>query len=167
MNPAISCSDGCGQNRYLNYSACSIKLISSTTDQEQQDFRSYLSSCATCNYTFFAMPFVLYCAQEGEGLCQLEVWAYPNFGWALQWLSRDHSLLIVSTGTQLWSLPSPSSAGMHSLTGVDMMENVKHKKNRNQKGLCACSDEFLKSQHLILFCPFQNETTGKSLKNCG
>lgn len=65
---AISCSDGCGQNRYLNYSACSVKLISSTADQEQQDFRSYLSSWAACNYTFSELPFVLYCAQEREGL---------------------------------------------------------------------------------------------------
>lgn len=81
-------------------------------------------------------------------------------------MSRDHSVLSVNTRSQLYSLPSPSGAVMHSLTGVDMMEKVKHKeKNTNQEGLCACNDEFLKSQHLTLFCPFHTETIGKSLGN--
>lgn len=77
---------------------------------------------------------------------------------------RDHSVLSGNTGTRIYSLPFSSCAGMHSLTGVDMMENVKHK-NINQKGLYTCHYKLFKSQHLILFCPFQTQTIGKSLKN--
>lgn len=103
--------------------------------------------------------FIVHKREKGS-VFQLEVWVYSNFVWALQWVSRDNSVLSVSTGAQLLSLPSSSYAGMHSLTGVDMMAKVKHKKKKHKSERLLCLQWWaFESQHLILFCAFQTETT--------
>lgn len=107
------------------------------------------------------------CIQEGEELCLIS-WC-PGLTETLSELSGECPTIIYhSMSAQELSFvlhPLPTQQHSNSLIWANIIENLKYKKNgTNQKDL-SYNKELLKSQHLILFPPFQSKTIATSLEN--
>lgn len=128
-----------------------------------------ISPLAIRNYTFSELPLVLLLCTRGRSA--LTISCSPGFTETSCELSGGYPATFnaqcqCKNSALFYALFQLTVRNSNSLICVDMMENIKHKKkDTNQKGFCACNDEFLKSQHLILFLPCQTKTIVKSIEN--